>query len=203
MIVNLASIVPFFGPYIVLLVWGGFSVNLYTLKRFFSFHFLLPFLVLALVLGHLLLLHFFGSSSNVSSHIRGSFFKLFFVKDLLSWLFWLFLYCFLSHIEINLLGDVENYLIAAPTKTPLHIKPEWYFLFAYAILRCIPNKTARVLALVASVTIFCSFSLNKSTKFLSFLSCFILLTIARAMPVEQPYINVAQVLSAGFFGLFL
>jgi ubiquinol-cytochrome c reductase cytochrome b subunit len=122
---------------------------------------------------------------------------------LVSWLFWLFCYCFLSHIEINLLGDVENYLIAAPTKTPLHIKPEWYFLFAYAILRCIPSKTARVLALVASVTVFCTFTVNKSSKFLSFLCVFILLTIAGSMPVEQPYINIAQILSAVFFGLFI
>lgn len=83
-IVNLASIIPFFGVRVVILVWGGFSVNLYTLKRFFAFHFLLPFLVLTLVGGHLLLLHFFGSNSNINSHLRAAFFKLFFVKDLVS-----------------------------------------------------------------------------------------------------------------------
>lgn len=98
---------------------------------------------------------------------------------------------------------MENYLIATPTETPLHIKPEWYFLFAYAILRCIPSKTAGVLALVASVTVFCLFTVNKSSKFCGFLGVFILLTIAGSMPVEQPYVNIAQILSAIFFGLFI
>merc|ERR1712083_462287 len=123
----------------------------YTLKRFFTLHFLLPFIVLVLVLRHLILLHFTRSNSTFYGVTRKSFFKLFFVKDIITWLFYFRVFCFLGHIAINLLGDVENFLEANSLVTPLHIKPEWYFLFAYSILRCIPSKSFGVISLVLSV----------------------------------------------------
>merc|ERR1712020_576597 len=113
--------------------------------------------------------------------------KLFFVKDVVTWSFFFGVLCFLGHIQINLLRDVENYLEANSLVTPLHIKPEWYFLFAYSILRCIPSKTVRVLALLFSVlfpvTLIFSRSRSRNSNFTIFLFFFILLTITGSMPV--------------------
>merc|ERR1712126_314691 len=143
----------------------GYTVNLYTLKRFFTFHFLLPFVILILVFGHILTLHLTGSNSNLSRISRKGFFKLFLIKDLISWIFYFLLLFTLRHLIINLLRDVENFLEANSLVTPLHIKPEWYFLFAYSILRCIPSKTIRVLALLFSVLfpVTIVFSVEKQT----------------------------------------
>jgi len=206
-IVNLVSVIPVIRPKICVLVWGAYTVNLYTLKRFFTLHFLLPFIVLVLVLGHLILLHFTRSNSTFYGVTRKSFFKLFFVKDIITWLFYFRVFCFLGHIAINLLGDVENFLEANSLVTPLHIKPEWYFLFAYSILRCIPSKTFRVFSLALSVIfpIFCVISKSKATNsnFGAFFVCFVLLTITRSMPVEVPYVLASQILSLSFFVFFL
>merc|ERR1712200_244669 len=113
-IINLASIVPFVRPLLCIAIWRSYTVSTYTLKRFFTFHFLLPLVLTVLVIGHTLLLHMTGSNRSVNIRVDKKYFVPLFV-------------------------------------TPLHIKPEWYFLFAYAILRCIPSKVVRVLALVLSV----------------------------------------------------
>jgi len=206
-IVNLVSVIPFLGVSICILLWGAYTVNLYTLKRFFTLHFLVPFLVLVGVLSHLILLHFSGSNSTNNGVSRRRFFKLFFVKDLMTWTSYFLVFCFLGHIAINLLGDVENFLEANSLVTPLHIKPEWYFLFAYSILRCIPSKSFGVFSLVASV-IFPVFLVLCSTKWGNsslrlFFGRFFLLTVTRSMPVETPYVLLSQILSILFFAFFV
>jgi ubiquinol-cytochrome c reductase cytochrome b subunit len=201
-IVNLLSVIPFVRGSICILAWGGFCVSYFTVKRFFTFHFLLPFVILVLVLRHLLLLHFYGSNSTNLSFHRVSFFKLFFVKDFLSWVLFFISLTFLYSIEINKLGDVENYLISNPIQTPLHIKPEWYFLFAYSILRCIPSKSGGVLALALSVII--PIILSVTSKFgvlfcFRLLLFFVLLTVTRSIPVEEPYVLFSQFVSIRYF----
>merc|ERR1712055_41612 len=147
------------------------------------------------------------SNSSFLRVSRKSFFKLFFVKDLISWSFYFLVFLAITHVFINQLGDVENFLSADPLVTPLHIKPEWYFLFAYSILRCIPSKTFGVFSLALSVVfpIFCVISKSKSTNsnFGAFFVCFVLLTITGSMPVETPYVLASQILSLSFFVLFL
>jgi len=206
-IVNLVSVVPYIRPKICILLWGAFTVNLYTLKRFFTLHFLLPFVVIVLVLAHILLLHLTRSNSTFMRVSRKSFFKLFFVKDVITWSFFFRALCFLGHISINLLRDVENFLEANSLVTPLHIKPEWYFLFAYSILRCIPSKSFRVLSLVLSVvfplTLVIAKSKSSNSNLRLFFGCFFLLTVTGSIPVESPYVLFSQLLSVSFFILFL
>merc|ERR1719225_1758892 len=138
---------------------------------------------------------------------RKNFFKLFFVKDVVTWFFFFGVLCFLRHIFINLLRDVENYLEANSLVTPLHIKPEWYFLFAYSILRCIPSKTIGVLALLFSVlfplTLIFSRAKSGNSNLSIFLFFFILLTITGSIPVEEPYVTIAQIISIRYFLSFL
>merc|ERR1719436_1224790 len=123
------------------------------------------------------------------------------------WLFYLSVFSFLCFLELNFLGDVENFLPANSQVTPLHIKPEWYFLFAYSILRCIPDKTLRVLALLFSVLFFGIFVLRCSklnvNSLLPFFVLLGILTITRAIPVEDPYTLVAQLSSLLYFLAFL
>lgn len=206
-IVNLISVIPWIGPSVCVLVWRAYTVNLYTLKRFFTFHFLLPFVVLVIVIGHILSLHLTRSNSSLSGVRRKNFFTLFLVKDLISWLLYFLVLATLGHISINLLRDVENYLEANSLVTPLHIKPEWYFLFAYSILRCIPSKTVGVLALLFSVlfplTLVLSRSKAGNSNLTTFLLFFVLLTITGSMPVEEPYVTIAQIISVGYFLSFL
>jgi len=206
-IVNLVSVIPYIGPKICILLWRAFTVNLYTLKRFFTLHFLLPFVVLVLVLAHVLLLHLTGSNSTYIGVSRKNFFKLFFVKDIITWTFFFRVLCFLGHIAINLLRDVENFLEANSLVTPLHIKPEWYFLFAYSILRCIPSKSFRVISLVLSVvfplTLIFAKSKSSNSNLRLFFRCFFLLTVTGSMPVESPYVLFSQLLSISFFVFFL
>merc|ERR1712189_120231 len=199
-IVNLISVIPYIRTQICIILWRAFTVNSYTLKRFFTLHFLLPFVVLLLV-------HNTRSNSSFLRVSRKSFFKLFFVKDLISWTFYFLFFLLITHLIINQLRDVENFLAADPLITPLHIKPEWYFLFAYSILRCIPSKAFRVFSLVLSVVfpIFCIFRKNKyvNSNLPAFCVVFFLLTITRSIPVEEPYVLLSQLLSLGFFILFV
>merc|ERR1711973_1081074 len=188
-IVNLVSVIPYIGPKICILLWGAYTVNLYTLKRFFTLHFLLPFVVLVLVVAHVLLLHLTRSNSTYIGVSRKNFFKLFFVKDIITWTLFFGFFCFLGHIAINLLRDVE------------------YFLFAYSILRCIPSKSFGVISLVLSVvfplTLIFAKSKSSNSNLRLFFRCFFLLTVTRSMPVESPYVLFSQLLSISFFIFFL
>lgn len=153
-ITNLLSAIPYLGQLLVEWVWGGFSVNNATLRRFFSLHYLIPFVICLLVIIHLIFLHEEKSSNPLgiqSSSDKIPFQPYFTMKDLLSLILFLFLFILINIQLPFLLIDPENFLPANPIRTPVHIQPEWYFLFAYAILRSVPNKLGGVIALAISI----------------------------------------------------
>ena len=218
-ITNFVSAIPYIGNDIVIWIWGGFSVGNPTLNRFFSFHYLFPFVLAGLVFIHIILLHTTGSNNPLglnSDSDKIPFHSYFIVKDLLGFIL---LFMFLSYLVFyapNLLGDPENFIKANPLVTPVHIMPEWYFLFAYAILRAIPNKLGGVIGLVVSIVIlfitpFVHTSWLKSLTFRPigkfFYWCFIfnfcLLTWLGSKPVEEPFTIIAQLSAIFFFAYFL
>nr|YP_010137185.1 cytochrome b [Paraglenea fortunei]QWM97244.1 cytochrome b [Paraglenea fortunei] len=218
-ITNLVSAIPYLGTTIVQWIWGGFAVDNATLNRFFTLHFLLPFIVTALVMIHLLFLHQTGSNNplGTNSNIdKLPFHPFFSSKDLLGYLIMTFMLIFLTLSNPYLLGDPDNFIPANPLVTPVHIQPEWYFLFAYAILRSIPNKLGGVIALVLSIAILYILPFSNKKKMLSnhfypinktlFWSLFtiiLLLTWIGARPVEDPYILTGQILTILYFTYYL
>jgi ubiquinol-cytochrome c reductase cytochrome b subunit len=218
-ITNLFSAIPYFGPEIVIWIWGGFAVDNATLTRFFAFHFLIPFLVAALVLTHLLFLHQTGSNNPLGAQLRADkvpFHPYFSYKDLIGFIVITSLLTLTALLAPWALGDPENFIPANPLVTPVHIQPEWYFLFAYAILRSIPNKLGGVLALAGSVLILFVLPLTPKRKFrgLQFyprgkayfwvlVTIVFLLTWIGARPVEEPFIVLGQVLTIFYFTYFL
>nr|UFR82953.1 cytochrome b [Megasoma elephas elephas]UFR82966.1 cytochrome b [Megasoma mars] len=218
-ITNLLSAIPYLGNTIVQWLWGGFAIDNATLTRFFTFHFLLPFIISALILIHLLFLHQTGSNNplGINSNIdKIPFHPYFVLKDLVGFLIMSMMLTFLVLTNPYMLSDPENFTPANPLVTPIHIQPEWYFLFAYAILRSIPNKLGGVIALFMSISIlfimpfinkkkFLStqfYPINK-TLFWSFLTISMLLTWIGARPVEDPYILTGQILTCLYFMYFL
>nr|QGS65157.1 cytochrome b [Tigriopus kingsejongensis] len=218
-ITSLFSAIPFIGSDVVLWIWGGFSVDNSTLTRFFGLHFLLPFVVSGVVILHLFFLHVSGSGNplGVNSNFNKVRFHLFFtLKDLFGFLVMLGGLSYFVFYAPWVLGDSENFIKANPLVTPVHIQPEWYFLFAYAILRSIPSKLGGVVALAGSVLVLFALPLfpradfrglafypaNK-LLFASFLGVFALLTWLGMRPVEEPFIFTGQVASALYFGYFM
>nr|UMB50270.1 cytochrome b [Chiloglanis sp. 'Lufupa'] len=218
-ITNLLSAVPYVGDALVQWIWGGFSVDNATLTRFFTFHFLLPFVVIAATVLHALFLHETGSNNPIglnSDADKISFHPYFSYKDLLGFFILLTALASLALFSPNLLGDPENFTPANPLVTPPHIKPEWYFLFAYAILRSIPNKLGGVLALLFSILVLMVVPLLHTSKqqgltfrpfaqllFWTLIADVAILTWIGGMPVEHPFIIIGQVASALYFLLFL
>nr|AXS66239.1 cytochrome b [Cucujoidea sp. 2 KM-2017] len=214
-ITNLLSAIPYLGISIVQWVWGGFAVDNATLTRFFSFHFLFPFIVSALTMIHLLFLHQTGSNNplGTNSNIdKMPFHPYFSFKDIVGFMIMSMILTTLTLLNPYLLGDPDNFTPANPLVTPIHIQPEWYFLFAYAILRSIPNKLGGVIALVMSIAILyiLPFTNNKilqsnqfypinKTMFWTLFSIIILLTWIGARPVEDPYIIIGQILTIIYF----
>uniref|UniRef100_A0AB38ZGH5 Cytochrome b n=1 Tax=Lucanus imitator TaxID=618023 RepID=A0AB38ZGH5_9SCAR len=217
-ITNLLSAIPYLGSYIVQWLWGGFAIDNATLTRFFALHFLLPFIVLALVMIHLLFLHQTGSSNPLGSNSnmdKVPFHPFFSYKDVFGFILMTSMLSLLILSNPNLLGDPENFIPANPLVTPIHIQPEWYFLFAYAILRSIPNKLGGVIALVMSIAIllilpFMSSKSFQSTQFYPvnktlfwlFVATISLLTWIGARPVEEPYVLTGQILTVIYFAYF-
>lgn len=218
-ITNLLSAIPYLGKILVQWIWGGFSVNNATLTRFFTFHFIFPFIVLAIIIIHLLFLHQTGSNNPIglNSNIdKIPFHPYFTFKDLLGFIVLITSLLLLTIINPYLLGDPDNFIPANPIITPPHIQPEWYFLFAYAILRAIPNKLGGVIALIISIIIlliipFCHirkfqgiqfYPINK-LLFWFFFIVVLLLTWIGACPVEPPYIILRQLLTFIYFSYFI
>jgi len=162
------SAIPFLGIDITRWIWGGPSISQPSLKRFFSLHFLLPLIIAVVILVHLVFLHEKGSSSPLGierNKEKLKFHSLFLVKDLTPMVLAIFLVIVILSNFPNLLGDVENFSPANPLVAPAHIQPEWYFLFAYVILRSIPSKVGGVLALCISILILLIFIPKKSFSF--------------------------------------
>nr|YP_010737566.1 cytochrome b [Ctenocephalides orientis]WEQ71701.1 cytochrome b [Ctenocephalides orientis] len=217
-ITNLISAIPYIGNSIVQWLWGGFAVDNATLTRFFMIHFLLPFIILAFVMIHLLFLHQTGSNNplGINSNIyKIPFHPYFSLKDLMGFIFLLMTLIMLTLINPYMLNDPDNFIPANPLVTPIHIQPEWYFLFAYAILRSIPNKLGGVIALLMSILIIIILPINNkmflsnSFYFLNkilfwfFFYILILLTWIGARPVEDPYIITGQILTILYFSYYL
>lgn len=212
-ITRLLSVIPIWGVVLVVWIWSGFGVTGATLKFFFVIHFLLPWVLLVLVLVHLIFLHRRGRTSSIFCHgdyDKVAFFPEYWGKDAYNLLFWLIFLIF-SLIYPFILGDPEIFLEADPIISPVHIVPEWYFLFAYAILRAIPNKVLGVVALLIRIVTFYFYGLfssyvsplNKLIKFLVFF--FILVSVILSWLgqclVETPFTVLSLLFS--FFYFFL
>jgi quinol-cytochrome oxidoreductase complex cytochrome b subunit len=218
-ITNLFSAVPFVGGAIVEWLWGGFSVDNATLNRFFSLHYLMPFVIAGLVIVHLSLLHANGSNNplGINKNVDTvSFYPYFYVKDLLAFFILIAFFSFFVFYYPNALGHSDNYIPANPLVTPAHIVPEWYFLPFYAILRSIPDKLGGVVAMVAAILILLllpiiNTSEIRSSKFRPIfgigywflVSDFLLLGWIGQKPVETPYIEIGMGLTFFYFAFLL
>nr|YP_009739778.1 cytochrome b [Bactrurus brachycaudus]QIC54390.1 cytochrome b [Bactrurus brachycaudus] len=218
-ITNLFSEIPYIGPDLIKILWGDMSVNEPTVMRFFTFHFVLPFVILALAVIHITLLHQEGSSNPLgilSNTDKIPFHSYFSMKDLVGVMFTAMVTLTVSLLIPLVLGDDENFTPADPSTTPIHIQPEWYFLFAYAILRSIPNKLGGVLGLLLSILLLYILPLTATAKmkgtalypvnklmFWGFISCLIILTWLGACPVEPPFLFLSQMFTALYFLYFL
>jgi ubiquinol-cytochrome c reductase cytochrome b subunit len=218
-ITSLASAIPVVGDSIVTWLWGGFSVDNATLNRFFSLHYLLPFIIVGASVIHLAALHQYGSNNPLGTNStvdKVGLYPYFYVKDLVAWVAFALFFSLFIYFYPNVLGHPDNYIPANPMSTPAHIVPEWYFLWVYAILRSIPNKLAGVAA-IALVFIsllalpFLNTSPIRSSNFRPFHKKFFWLILADVVllswigqqPVEDPYILVGQCASVFFFIYFL
>lgn len=217
-ITNLLSAIPYVGGIVVEWVWGGFAVSNPTLTRFFALHYLLPFVITALVVIHIFYLHIEGSSNPLgvnSSSNKVRFHYYYSVKDTFVFFFVLFVFIVFTLKYGYVFMDAENWIPANALVTPNHIQPEWYFLFAYAILRSIPNKLGGVVGLLLAVVVLFIFGLVRFNLthsgyfyspvsrfiFWSFVSVFFLLTWLGSVPAESPYVEVALFSTVFYFFL--
>lgn len=218
-ITNLLSAIPWIGTDFVQFVWGGFSVNNATLNRFFSLHYLLPFVLAALTAMHLLTIHEHGSSNplGVSGNTdRLPFHPYFTFKDLVTiFVFLTALAAFVFYMP-NALGHSDNYIPANPMQTPASIVPEWYLLPFYAILRSIPNKLLGVIAMFASLLILLAMPILDTSRirgsqfrplmrfsFWMFVACFFILMFIGSQHVESPYVEIGAAATAFYFAWFV
>lgn len=217
-ITNLLSAFPYVGPTVTYWLWGGFSVDNATLTRFFGLHFLIPFVLLGLVIIHITLLHEKGSRNPVGLSFKIDkipFHPFFSIKDLFGFLILITFFIFICLVSPFVFADPENFIQANPIVTPVHIQPEWYFLFAYAILRSIPNKLGGVIALFVSILIPLSLPFSIKNKFLPssfyifnkilfwlFINIFIILIYLGACPVEPPFVFISQIFRIMYFLFF-
>nr|YP_009735099.1 cytochrome b [Acropyga goeldii]QBG38573.1 cytochrome b [Acropyga goeldii] len=217
-ITNLITTIPLMGMYIIQWIWGGFSINNATLNRFYSFHFILPFILIMFMMMHLFFLHITGSSNPLGtySNLNKIYFHPYFtIKDLLGFMMFMFIISIINLEYPYIFSDPDNFSPANSLITPIHIQPEWYFLFAYAILRSIPNKLGGVIALLSSIMILYTLPMinlimNSLTfypinQFLywMFINTFILLTWVGSQMIETPFMMISQILSSMYFIYFM
>ncbi len=220
-ITNLFSAVPLIGPEIVTWLWGGFSVDNPTLNRFFSLHYLLPFVIVGVVFLHVTALHITGSNNPLGIEPKGPqdtlpFHPYYTIKDSVGVVAYLALFAFLIFFMPNYLGHPDNYIPANPLSTPAHIVPEWYFLPFYAILRAVPDKLGGVVLMFASILVWFALPWLDTSKvrsmrfrplarplFLLWVVSFGVLTYVGAMPAEEPYVLIGQIATAYYFAWFL
>ncbi|NP_008147.1 cytochrome b (mitochondrion) [Petromyzon marinus] len=218
-ITNLISAMPYVGNDIVVWLWGGFSVSNATLTRFFTFHFILPFILAAMTMIHIMFLHQTGSSNpmGINSNLdKIQFHPYFSFKDILGFVILLGILFMISLLAPNALGEPDNFIYANPLSTPPHIKPEWYFLFAYAILRSVPNKLGGVVALAAAIMILLIIPFTHTSKqrgmqfrplaqitFWILIADLALLTWLGGEPAEYPFILMTQIASTVYFMIFI
>nr|FAA04186.1 TPA: cytochrome b [Cirrodrilus suzukii] len=218
-ITNMLTTIPYIGKTMVEWIWGGFAINNPTLNRFFAFHFILPFILMVLSLIHLLFLHQSGSNNPLginSNSDKIPFHPYFTMKDAIG-----FMLAFMGLMMIvmfipNYFSDPENFIMSNPSITPIHIKPEWYFLWVYAILRAIPNKLGGVITAFSAMFILMTlpFSMNMSMKSNSFypfskimfwtmVATFFILSWVGSQPVEEPFIMISQLFTLLYFTFFI
>ena len=219
-ITNLMSAIPWVGQDIVEFIWGGFSVNNATLNRFFALHFVLPFVLAALALMHLISLHDTAGSGNPlgvsGNYDRLPFAPYFIFKDLITIFLFIVVLSIFVFFMPNVLGDSENYVMANPMQTPPAIVPEWYLLPFYAILRSIPNKLLGVIAMFAAILILLVLPLTDLSRnrgiqfrplskiaFYVFIADFLMLMQLGAKHVESPFIELGQIATVLYFSYFL
>lgn len=218
-ITNLFSAFPLVGSKIVTLLWGGFSVDNATLNRFFSLHYLLPFVIAGASIVHIAAVHQDGSNNPLgisSLNDKVSFFPYFFIKDTLSFIVFVAFFSYFVYFAPNFLGHPDNYIEGNPMVTPAHIVPEWYFLPSYAILRSIPNKLLGVIALFASLLVLLVLPVVNTSELRSsvyrplhqkffwlLVADFILLGYIGQQTPETPFIEIGQLGSIFYFAYFL
>nr|AMO26923.1 cytochrome b [Amynthas sp. 2 JS-2012] len=218
-ITNLFSAIPYIGKSLVEWIWGGFAVDNATLNRFFSFHFILPFIIIGATILHIMFLHQTGSNNPIGINAdseRIPFHSYYSIKDALGYMVAITGLSCLVLFEPNLFTDPENFLMSNPLVTPIHIKPEWYFLWMYAILRSIPNKLGGVLALFAAIVVMFimplttmsnkrSLSFYPMNQFLFWIlaTSWAILTWIGGHPVEDPYITIGQTFTSLYFTYFI
>lgn len=218
-ITNLFSAIPYIGKTLVEWLWGGFAVDNATLNRFFAIHFVLPFIIAAVAILHIIFLHQTGSNNPLGinpDRDRIPFHSYYSIKDALGYSIALSLFLIIILFTPSIFADPENFMISNPLVTPIHIKPEWYFLWVYAILRSIPNKLGGVVALFAALVILFTLPFTKLNKkrglafyplnqllFWILVSSWIILTWIGGRPVEDPFILIGQIFTVIYFIFYL
>nr|YP_010555882.1 cytochrome b [Marcia recens]UYR95114.1 cytochrome b [Marcia recens] len=218
-ITNLLTAIPSIGDALVQWVWGGICVGDPTLKRFFTFHFSFPFLLAGLVVVHIIMIHESGTSNPLGVDSKGDmipFHSYYSVKDLVGIALTLTFFGLCVCLYPDFFLDPVNFVPADTLKTPLHIQPEWYFLFAYSILRSIPSKTGGIIALAMAIVVLFFMPLYPKSVFKNiqhnpvsqiifyfFIGNFILLTFLGTCAVEEPYISVGQMASVIYFSFYI
>lgn len=218
-ITNLFSAIPYIGKTLVEWIWGGFAVDNATLNRFFAIHFVLPFIIAAVAIIHIIFLHQTGSNNPLGinpDRDRIPFHSYYSIKDALGYTIALSLFLIITLFIPDLLTDPENFIVANPLVTPIHIKPEWYFLWVYAILRSIPNKLGGVVALFAALLILFTLPFTRPNKkrglifyplnqllFWILVSSVLILTWIGGRPVEDPFILIGQVFTITYFIFYI
>ena len=218
-ITNLFSVIPYIGQDLVQWLWGGFSVNNATLNKFFSLHFVLPFVIVAVVFLHLILLHKVGSNTPLGISPESkiiNFYPYFYIKDIFGIICILYLFIWVVRGHPNMFGHPDNYILANPMVTPAHIVPEWYFLPFYAILRSLPDKLGGVIAMIGSILAFLTLPLlniytirssifrpYNQILFWSFMLNCLLLGWLGQKPVEDPFIFLGQTITFLYFLYFI